>query len=394
MGQSLLIQPIIGPTQEEQVVTGTYGIRIDQSSSDCSAAVVYTEDAANFEALSCDSSTGVCSYGSWKDIIEPLFGAKPCLYKNGERVCYLNPDNYAYDVDGKSVDITSGDAGDVMIEFKRCWYRWRTSGSYLYFEVTGTDMSSSTEWCSWAFKGQSGVDRDYMYYSAFEGYALNSKLRSLSGKTPTVSQTIGTFRTYATANGDKYGQEDIAKRMYIIGLLFLVTKSRQSQSTIGAGLTGGSAAASTGTCNTKGLFYGTSSNTQVAKVFGIENFWGSLWHWCDGFVSGGSTTLLYKLYGPYNDAGTGYNTVSGIYNGGGYPITETALSMGVIAPTAGGGSSSTYYPDYWRLNTSSGYVASVGGNWSNGDYAGPLFCYVNYSASYTDTGIGGRLAAA
>jgi hypothetical protein len=53
-----------------------------------------------------------------------------------------------------------------------------------------------------------------------------------------------------------------------------------------------------------------------------------------------------------------------------------------------------FSPDNWNLNTSSGYVANVGGNWSNGDNAGPLNCNVNNSASNTNTNIGGRLAAA
>jgi hypothetical protein len=46
------------------------------------------------------------------------------------------------------------------------------------------------------------------------------------------------------------------------------------------------------------------------------------------------------------------------------------------------------------LNSSSGYVCNVGGNYSNGANAGPLYCNVNNSASNTNTNIGGRLVAA
>ena len=47
---------------------------------------------------------------------------KPCLFKNGAVVGYLNPDNFAQFEDGSVADITSGDAGDVMIEIPKTGY--------------------------------------------------------------------------------------------------------------------------------------------------------------------------------------------------------------------------------------------------------------------------------
>jgi hypothetical protein len=394
MAEAYVIQPTLGePNIKNKLMENVYGICIDMTNTDPTSAVTYTEDAVGMEPLANNSSTGVCSYGDWEDVITEVFGCAPCLYLSGARSKYLKPTNYAYDVDGNSVDITSGSAGDVMVEFSKCWYRWRVSGNYLYFEVTGKDMSGTSGWCCEAFKTSGGTVKDYMYYGAYEGYVLSNKLRSLSGKTPTVSTTIGNFRTYATAMGSNYQQEEIAKRMYIIGLLFLVTKSRDGQATCGNGWVGQSAAATTGTQNTAGLFFGSSSKTTVVKVFGIENFWGSLWKWCDGFVSAGSTSMYYKSYGPYNDTGSGYTTATGIYNGSGYPKTMTVLGNGIIAATAGGGSTTTCFPDSWYLNTSSGCVCYVGGYWNYDLGAGPLSCRVNCSASYADSGIGARLSA-
>jgi len=396
MGEALVIAPAAYGTitKEDEIRSSVYGIRIDMSSSSPSDAVIYTQAASNFEPLSNNASTGICSYGDWAEIIDALIGCKPCLYLNGARSKYLNPDNYAKDTSGNSVDITSGSAGDVMIEFRKTWYRWRVSGNYLYFEITGEDKTGVSGWCCDAFKTSGGTVQDYMYYGAYEGYVASNKLRSLSGKTPTVSQTIGTFRTYATNMGSKYQQEEIAKRMYIIGLIFLVSKSRDAQSTLGAGWTGGSAAATTGTCNAKGLFFGSSANTAVAKVFGIENFWGSLYKWCDGFVSGGSTNLLYKVCGPYNDAGTDYSTATGILASS-YPKTMTNLGDGIIAAlsSGGSGSNSTYFPDNWYLDSTAGRVCAVGGHWYRGLVAGPLCCDVDGAASSAGTRIGGRLSA-
>lgn len=44
------------------------------------------------------------------------------------------------------------------------------------------------------------VDDDYFYVGAYTGYVEGSKLRSISGKTPTGDKKIGEFRTYAKNN--------------------------------------------------------------------------------------------------------------------------------------------------------------------------------------------------
>lgn len=44
------------------------------------------------------------------------------------------------------------------------------------------------------------VDDDYFYVGAYTGYVEGSKLRSISGKVPTVNKKIGEFRTYAQNN--------------------------------------------------------------------------------------------------------------------------------------------------------------------------------------------------
>lgn len=393
MAESFVIQPQIGDVKGP--TSGIYGICIAQGTSDPTARVTYVEDAVGMNPLSVNQSTGVCDYGDWEDIINEAIGCKPCLYSNGSRSVYLDPTNYAKTASGSTADITSGSAGDVMIEFSKCWYRWRESGSNLYFEFTSTDKSGESGWYTTAFKTQNGGDADYFYYGAYDGYELSNKLRSLSGKTPTVNKTIGAFRTLATANGTKYQQEEIAKRYYIIGLIFTVIKSCDAQSIIGMGnVSGRNAAINTGTMDTSGLFYGTSNKQNGVKAFGIENFWGNIWKWCDGFVSGGSGALKYKAYGPYNDAGTNYSSVSGIPTNQSYVTALTALNGDMLVGKTAGGSNTTYYPDCWGLGSSASSVCCVGGDWSSDLNAGPLYCYVYYSASDAYASFGGRLVAA
>ena len=306
---NIVVNILNGKHEIDHRMTIIYGIAINQDNTDPTTAVSYTNDAVGFTPLSCNASTGVCNYGSWKDIITNVFGCRPCLVKDGVRTVYLNPDNYAQDINGSPVDITSGNAGDVMIEFKKCWYRYREDGNTLYFEISNTQQSG---FVTTAFTSEDGNGRDvdYFYYSAYEGYVdENNKLRSLSGKTPT-NDTHSNYNSYASNNGSGYTIECFAKRIYILGLLMLVTKSRDGQAKIGSGKSSHNGNLNTGTMNTKGLFYGKNDISDGIKCFGIEHMWGNYAKTINGLVSGGYHTSLYvKLYSPY---ATGLN-ISEVY---------------------------------------------------------------------------------
>ena len=377
----------------------TYGISIDMSNSDPESAVTYIGMAEGMTPLSCNLSTGACDYGDWEDIIKEIFGCKPCLYLNGARSVYLNPNDYSKTEAGATADITSGSAGDVMVEFKRTWYRYAKDGDTLTFEVSDYDRTSEG-FVSSAFYSMDGnaTIKDYMYYGAYEGYNASNKLRSLSGKTPTGNVSYTNNRTYCQALGSSYGMEDYCKRQYILGLLMLVTKSRGIQAAIGHGRIGSnSSAATTGTLNTYGLFAGFSDETKSVKCFGIENMWGSMYNWCDGIVTTSGTTLGLKACPPYNDTGSGYTTVSdGISRGSWlYATAMTPVLNGAAAVASTAQASVVGWPDGVVVGSSAGDVAGVGGYWSDAlDQYGPFCVYVYYSPSYTSANLGARVVAA
>lgn len=380
----------------------TYGISIDMSNSDPESAVTYIGMAEGMTPLSCNLSTGACDYGDWEDIIKEIFGCKPCLYLKGARSVYLNPNDYSKTEAGATADITSGSAGDVMVEFKRTWYRYAKDGDTLTFEVSDYDRTSEG-FVSSAFYSMDGnaTIKDYMYYGAYEGYKASTKLRSLSDKTPTGNVSYTSNRTYCQALGSSYGMEDYCKRQYILGLLMLVTKSRGIQAAIGHGRIGSnSSAATTGTLNTYGLFAGFSNETKSVKCFGIENMWGSMFNWCDGIVTKSSTTFGLKACPPYNDTGSGYTTVSNSFSRGGSLLYATAMTPvlnGAAAVASTGQASVVGWPDGVRVHSSAGIVASVGGRWSTAlDQSGP-FC-IDVYGSPSDAGTyahhGARVVAA
>lgn len=377
----------------------TYGISIDMSNPDPESAVTYIGQAEGMTPLSCNLSTGACDYGDWEDIITETFGVKPCLYLNGARSVYLNPNDYSKTEAGVTADIKSGSAGDVMVEFKRTWYRYAKDRDTLTFEVADYDRSDEG-FVSSAFYSMDGnaTIKDYMYYGAYEGYNSSSKTRSLSGKTPTASASYTDFRTYCKAMGSSYGMEDFCKRNYILGLLMLVTKSRGIQAAIGYGrIASNSSSVSTGTLNTYGLFAGFSDTTKAVKCFGIENMWGSLYNWCDGIVTTSNTTLGLKACPPYNGTGSGYSTVNdGISRGSWlYATTMSPALDGAVAIATTPQSSAIGWPDSVYVSTSAGDVAYVGGNWNAAlDLSGPFCVDVDYSPSYASSGVGARLVAA
>lgn len=353
-----------------------FGVSIDLTNSDPESAVTYTDDAVGMTAGS----------SAWDS--EPIFkDIKPCLLLNGVVQKYLDKNNFAQDEDGNSVDITSGSAGDVMIEIPKCGVKIATSGDILTIKITDNPNATADGFHYYAHTRATEGDCDKLYIGAYVGYTTSSKLRSLSGKTPTVSQTIGTFRTQAQANGDGYDQISFYP-LTLLQCLFLIRyKNRNSQTALGRGYVDGSAKTSTGATNTNGMYYGSTSGTVHVKFAGIEDFWGNVFYWIDGLYSDSSRNIL-TAFDNFNDTGSGYTsrgqgTTSNIGNYMSKPqgTTET----GFIAKEVSG-SSTTYFCDSADLCASG--LALFGGPWNDGDYAGAFQLFVTYSASNSNSNLG------
>lgn len=363
-----------------------YGFDIDESISDPFQAVTYVEDSKNFNPISVDSSGNV-NYGSWKDTFL-LKENKPCLLKNGVRNYYLNPDDYTKKEDGTSSDITSGDDGDVMSEFKQTWYKFEKNGDIISFRISDHQVDDS--YCSNAFISESDYTslKQYMYIGCYNGISKNSKLRSLSGANPTVNTTLPQFRTLATANGIGYQQLTFSKYQYIAALLVLMCKSINVQSKLGNGRVNTSSVIASGTLNNKGQFFGNFDNITSIKAFHIENIYGNVWQCLDG-LGLSSYNYKYKNIGPYNDSYSDYNS-GGTSTTNGYIKSMYSDNNIGLLPALIGGTSSSYYSDNLYVGNSL-RVCFVGGNCNNGLYAGPFNFRLNDTASYTNSSVGSRL---
>lgn len=253
----------------------------------------------------------------------------------------------------------------------------------------------------------------------------SSPLRSLSGIQTNqangcgyLSGTIQENRALAnntTADTEWYF-DVLSDRMLINGLLILMGKSLNTQAVFGNGITSGSEASKnayvTGSLNNKGLFYGDISDTTTAiKVFGMENWWGHTWHRTAGLIGGANNTYLYKLtYNNYdgstatyyNSTGTGYltaisnNTATDIIRPSNsvddtnvYWYNKASYGKWGYLPIQVGGSSTTYYADYYYNGT--GYLL-VGGSSSTDVHAGASYFYLPYSFAYEAWSCGAYLS--
>ena len=292
------IQEGLDEINEYMVPQFIYGIKIDTTNSDPDTAVTYTDDASGFIPLKVDQSTGVCNYGSWKDIIDNVLGVKPCLMKkDGTLITYLDPDNYNKTVNGNTIDIESGDLGQVMIRFKHIYYKFSMDGDKLWFQISNKQNDST--WVDTAFAAEDGIGsvKSEMYVSAYETVLKNNMLQSISNNKPSTGLNFTSVDK--SSSFGVFHMMNVARKEFIILLGYLVTKSINLMSNIGKGnhyTPGSGTLLNTGTMNDKGLFYGKQTNEGV-KLFGIENLWGNSLKYMNGMIQ----KLIYVI-----DKETGY----------------------------------------------------------------------------------------
>ncbi len=363
-----------------------YGVRIDTTDSNPETACEYTDNAVGM--LAAHGNNGAFNGGDWLTRY-PFNSIRPCLFKNGAVVGYLNPDNFAQFENGTDADIESGDAGDVMIEIPKFYYKIGRNGNYVEVKIANALMAGFTDY-AFSYKGES---KDKFYIGAYLGYKdSNNKLRSLTGKTVTGNITIGAARTAAQANGAGYEQLSFNKLTALQVLYVVMFKNLNSQAALGQGYTSASNFRDTGATDEKGMTYGTNtaaSADDTVKFLGIEDFYGNLYQWVDGYVSGNNIVLVAD--GNFNDTGDGYESHAR-HGSVSYSYIKDVEGDNILAftPKTGGASTTTYYADYGHIGNSA-YVPYFGGFCDYGALAGAFQLYCYYSASYAGPVIGARL---
>lgn len=306
----------------------------------------------NFCGSYTDDALGM-PYGKTEEAIsawQEFFKYKPCLLKNGQVVGYLNPNDYTKFENGDPADITSGDAGDVMIEFPRRGLRISKVDKKI--TISMTDAQDDPNFTYYAHtRGTEG--KDAFYLSAYMASDRDGVLRSLSGETFSHTKNTTDFRTSAHLHGYGYEMYTFYQYTYIQAMYCLQFQGRlNSQQEVGNGYEIAAAKeAISGSLNTKGLIYGSSSSTEDIKLFGLETVFGQFYSELDGirFISKYNGNVVAVATDQFNYNADGYTEYDAVVSGSG-PINDVAgtSELGFL-PTDRYGSTSTYFCDYCSI---------------------------------------------
>ena len=146
---------------------------------------------------------------------------------------------------------------------------------------------------------------------------------------------------------------------------------------------------------------GTHATLMANRYRGIENPFGHIWKYTDGAniqVTTGDAglSILWTTDDPSNFSDTsytGYNKKGNICRTNGYAKKMLLGEDGDIVATEIGGSSSTYWCDYYYTNTSANrmQVVLVGGHAGNGSSAGLAYVSTDTAPSVANRHFGSRL---
>lgn len=358
---------------------------IDLANTNPDTCVSYADDAVDMTPGSED----------WND----FFGHYPVLFKNGAEVGKLNPNDITQFANGTAADITSGNAGDVMIAYPRRGLKIYTSNNKIFISMTNAQNDPDFKYYA---HQRDNTNKNVFYLGRFKGWVDGSgKLRSLSGKQPTVEKEMATFRTHAHNNGSGYEQSAFYQLIFRQCMFFLKFRCLNSQTAVGRGLVDADDPVLTGGANAYGMDcevikethpeYMTDGQHQVCCL-GLEDFWGNIYEWIEGLATDSSYNILTNTTNfQDNGKGSGYKTISsGLtkYAGGWMKTPQGTTEAGFIIKESGG-SGTTCFCDYAYFV--SGYVGIFGSDWCNDDDAGVCQLNICYDADDCSDDVGARL---
>lgn len=336
------------------------------------------------------TSTGSWDYGSGNAFVDSTFYG--VFTDEGELYKVLNPDDLTEYEDGT----------DATADIKTMNVLWCVPT--IYWSSTSTTLTITNNPNAGGTAYAHTIDGhvyDYLGYGVYEGTTQNGKLMSISDSSPTASTTRSAFRTQAAATFDDTYGESMLWNFYQWELYKYIVYASigdfNSQAEIGNGVVSASNKVNTGATNEMGPFAGATGNSTSSVKAYIENAWGSLYEWVDDYVQYNGSYWAGQNSVPTDTTSgkTAFATVTTTSDGYVTAINTNAACWGWgTAFNSSSSASSTGTTDYqYNGNTASNYYAlDVGGDWGYGSYAGVGYAGSDSNVSYSDSGIGARLA--
>ena len=290
----------------------------------------------------------------------------------------------------------SGNYGSDIITYVPTWYMKMTN------DGTNIDCAFSQEKIDDTWKDYAGsVGTNHVGHfriGCFAGYLDDNTGRVLflsqGGVAPTRNKSITDFITYAKARGTGYDIMTWYQYTYLQALAVLLYKSTNLQAAMAQGYVSGSSVQSE-TALTFSNDYGmagSTSTTQQMAFFWIQNLWGNMYQ----FVGGAKTDSSYKLmtstgYSFVNDSDFDKKSLGGPSSSlGGYIKKVVGTTDAGFFPAECSGAATMYFADDGNVDTST--FPNVGGDYGDGDLAGPFRAYFDYGATNASANIGSRLS--
>lgn len=362
-----------------------YGIRINRLDSNPATRVKYILDAVGMIPAGMNYSGGGFDYGDWGDVWF-VKNNRPVMLRTDGTVDYeLNHENHTLKLEGGASDIAKTSyGGNAMSEIPLIWVKRWTKNNYDFIVFCETQYDDTYK--AYAHTDADGNILPVTYFPMYEGAVINNRMRSLSGQTPTASQTDEQETTAAQQNGERWDKLSYSEITLMYEMCTMISCNTNSQTKFGMGCSTSDNFLQTGTLNGKGQFFGSTGTTAAVKVFFCENFFGNYWKRLRGLLLINGIYYV-KPVPPYNSVGTGYintgMTVEGT-TGGYISRMELASDIGRL-PTVVSGSETTYECDGCYFNKEITAVALFGGNRSLGSRCGLSCWHVNNPASVVHT---------
>lgn len=317
-------------------------------------------------------AVGTGSGSSPFDAYAPWSGMKECnLNASGTVTAWKGDSSFA-----RSNDYTMVFVPEFYVAAKR-------NGTKQYFYVSDKPKTGMTK-----HPGSGKYVGRYHMNSGGDGY-------SKTGVSPYVNITRATSRSKAKSNGAKFHLYDFATYCAIIFLYIVEFADWNCQNKIAYGRVNQSSAVTSGKTDTMVYHTGTagsriSDGAAACQYRWVENLWGNVCQWVDGFNANGTTAYYCTDPSKYaDDTATGYTNI-GTLSAPGYIKDLTVTDNGLLIPKTTGGSETTYIPDY--MWPSSGWrILVVGGDCSDGANAGLLYFRAQYDSSDFSLSVSARL---
>jgi hypothetical protein len=329
-------------------------------------------------------------------------------------------------------DYTGGN-GEVMVEIPKFYYRmWRTSTGAIML-VSPTQHSGFKVYPAFV---RAGVELDYVYPSAFEGFydSVTGMMRSIANVVPSTSDDVSdgaltpiaaypattagvegidtnggdirNCRYWAQARGINWEQYDFLTHNALCMLAFVEYGTFDLQTAIGKGVVEKASGTNNNaelTGQTAGYAGGTDFGNASGQIVtnglksmsyrGVENLYGNIWKWVDGLNIKADYDPYISDHGFESDKFTDPYYALGVTlpNANGYGgdfVLNDIIDFGFLTSVLGGASNSGLF-DYYYQSTGN-RVALVSGAWNNDLNTGPLFWHLNHPSAGATRFIGGR----